>query len=119
MIFTMFMSGIFVNPVRKGVDDIEDTPVLNMMREIHEKDPHALWVVDQDNDYLPMVNCGLLIGAPTINSTNVYLLSTTCPQVLLWTLKIYQLSTYMLKLIHQFSTVVVYKVNIQKSVAFL
>ncbi len=72
MIFTMFMSGIFVNPVRKGVDDIEDTPVLNMMREIHEKDPHALWVVDQDNDYLPMVNCGLLIGAPTINSTNVY-----------------------------------------------
>lgn len=72
MIFTMCMSGIFVNPLRKGVEDIENTPVLNMMREVHKEDPNALWVVAHDNDYSLIMNCGLLIGAPTINSTNVY-----------------------------------------------
>lgn len=70
MAVMFLLAGARVNPVRCGVEDIENAPVLSMIREIHIQEPEALWVVD--SEMIPMINAPLLAGAKTVNSTNVY-----------------------------------------------
>jgi len=67
-IIMMFMS-FLVNPVRKGIDVIEEQPVGKEIEKIEEKEP-GLWIVE-GMEY-PMFNYTIMYGAPTINSTNVY-----------------------------------------------
>lgn len=70
LILTVIMiSGLLVNPIRSGVDDIYYIPELRMVDNIQEADPEALWVASDIN---VNNNLLLLVGAPTINSTNVY-----------------------------------------------
>lgn len=70
MVGVALVSGLLVNPVRRGADDVKSISQLNMVREIHESDPDALWVFA--NKTFPSTNAPLLVGAPTVNSTNVY-----------------------------------------------
>lgn len=70
VIVVMLFSGLLVNPVRQGIDSVENISVLKSIREIKQEDPQALWVME--NEGLPYINAGLLCGAATVNSTNVY-----------------------------------------------
>lgn len=66
----LVISTLLVNPVRSGVGNIYDLRVVKEINEIQEKEPKALWVVE-GMDY-PRINVGIMTGAPTINSTNIY-----------------------------------------------
>ncbi len=66
----MLVGGLLVNPVVLGVDSIYDHPIVSAIREVRMEDPSGKWVML--NAGLPLNNLGLLAGAPTINSTNVY-----------------------------------------------
>lgn len=65
----MIYAGALVNPVRQGIDDIYSNEVVQAIEEVHEKDAEALWAIEPG---LPINNVGIMVGAPTINSTNVY-----------------------------------------------
>ena len=70
MISVCLISGALANPVRSGVDDISMNPEVQMIRQIVENDPEAIWIVE-DGD-LSANNLTLLAGARTINCTNIY-----------------------------------------------
>ena len=70
MISVCLISGALVNPVRRGVDDINMISEVQMIRNIVEKDPEAVWIVEGDT--FPIPNLPLLAGARTINCTNIY-----------------------------------------------
>ncbi len=65
----MIYAGALVNPVRQGVDDIYNNEVVQAIQDVHEQDVEALWAIEPG---LPINNVGIMVGAPTINSTNVY-----------------------------------------------
>ncbi|WP_289302374.1 DUF7657 domain-containing protein [Sporofaciens musculi] len=65
----MVYSGALVNPVRRGVDDIYKNEVIQSIGNVHGQDVEALWAIEVG---LPINNMGIMVGAPTINSTNVY-----------------------------------------------
>lgn len=67
---SIFFSGFLVNPIRSGVDAVEKVPVLQEISKIHESDEQALWIVEGME--LPFLNAPIMVGAPTINSTNTY-----------------------------------------------
>ena len=67
---TVFVSGCLVNPVRMGVKSVQKLPILNEIEEIVAKDPTALWITEGAG--LPMINLGIMAGASTITSTNIY-----------------------------------------------
>ncbi len=66
----MSVSGLLVNPIRRGVDNVYELEAVKEIRAVHEADPEALWAVE-GMDY-PYINLGIMAGAPTVNSTNVY-----------------------------------------------
>ena len=70
MISVCLISGALVNPVRRGVDDINMISEVQMIRSIVEKDHEAVWIVEGDT--FPVPNLPLLAGAKTINCTNIY-----------------------------------------------
>lgn len=70
MISVCLISGALVNPVRRGVDDINMISEVQMIRNIVEKDPEAVWIVEGDT--FPIPNLPLIAGARTINCTNIY-----------------------------------------------
>ena len=70
MISVCLISGALANPVRRGVDDIKMNSDVQMIRQIVENDPEAIWIVE-DGD-LSANNLPLLAGARTINCTNIY-----------------------------------------------
>ena len=49
---------------------MEKVPVLQEISKIHESDEQALWIVEGME--LPFLNAPIMVGAPTINSTNTY-----------------------------------------------
>jgi hypothetical protein len=49
---------------------VEKVPVLQEISKIHESDEQALWIVEGME--LPFLNAPIMVGAPTINSTNTY-----------------------------------------------
>lgn len=71
-IFITFISGMFVNPLSKGIDVIYDQEIVKEIKQINDANS-GLWVVDSGNDTgFPIINIPIMVGAPTINSTNVY-----------------------------------------------
>jgi len=68
----VFISGMFVNPVTRGLDVIYSQDIVKEISAINEKES-GLWIVDAGSDSgFPIINIPLMVGAPTINSTNVY-----------------------------------------------
>ena len=66
----MILAGALDNPVRRGVDNIYDTELVQTIEEVHGQEPEALWAVEGLG--FPCINIGIMAGAPTVNSTNVY-----------------------------------------------
>lgn len=71
--FIAFISGMFVNPISKGVEVIYDQNIVKEIKQINETNS-GLWVVASGYDTgFPIINnIPIMVGAPTINSTNVY-----------------------------------------------
>lgn len=61
-------SGVLVNPIRVGIDSIEQSEVIKDLSEIEKSDPDADWLVESED----AMNLGLLVGLDTVNSTNIY-----------------------------------------------
>lgn len=76
LIAVILLSGILVNPIRKGVDSISDLEVLQGVSSIVQNDPDAVWIIEEVA--YPYNNFLIMEGARTINSTNVY------PNLELW-----------------------------------
>lgn len=68
--FVMAVSGILVNPIRRGCENIYEIPVVQSIQKVHEQDERGLWIVE--GLAYPMTNLPIMVGAPTINSTNIY-----------------------------------------------
>ncbi len=67
-ILIVAVSGGLVNPIQSGVDVIYKNELVQSIRQIAEQD-QGLWLVEGS---YPMTNVPIMVGAPTINSTNVY-----------------------------------------------
>lgn len=64
----LFISGGIVNPLRSGVSSIESLPEVQGLMEF--RDENSLWIVEGAS--FPMHNLPIMVGLPTVNSTNVY-----------------------------------------------
>ena len=64
----MILAGGLVNPVQKGLDTIYENKTVKMIQTV-STDSDGLWIVE---GAYPLINVPLMVGAPTINSTNVY-----------------------------------------------
>lgn len=74
VIFMLLVGGL-VNPVRSGLNLIENNPLINAIEEIDEKNP-GMWASIEIG--LPEINVPIIAGAKTLNSTSVY------PNLELW-----------------------------------
>lgn len=68
-IFVIILCGGIVNPIQKGIDDIYNQEIINKIYEINNEDS-GLWIVEGSD--FPKINIPIMVGAATINSTNVY-----------------------------------------------
>ena len=68
--FVTALTGIFVNPIRSGVKGITKNASLGIIETVHDADPEAVWAVC--DSAFPFINAPIMVGAPTINSTNIY-----------------------------------------------
>jgi len=64
-----FMMGFTVNPVEQGVNAILEQPIVKEIKAITDEND-GLWLVEGLG--LPHINLPMVVGTPTINSTNVY-----------------------------------------------
>lgn len=63
--------GMTVNPIHRGVDSIYESKLTQSIEEMTEKDMgKGFWIVDGLS--APYQNLPMCVGAPTINTTNVY-----------------------------------------------
>lgn len=68
----VFVSGMFINPISSGLEAIYKQDIINKIQEINGSN-NGLWIVDSGEESgLPIINIPLVVGAATINSTNVY-----------------------------------------------
>ena len=65
----MFVTSGLVNPIRLGSNDVTEIDELQAVSDIVEMDSDAIWAIE---DEMPLINTLLMVGARTINSTNVY-----------------------------------------------
>lgn len=63
----LFSSGL-VNPIQKGIDVVDNNPLITEMREITSRNEGAKWVGSLEW----MSNLTLFAGVPAVNSTNIY-----------------------------------------------
>ncbi len=70
LITVILVTGLLVNPIRKGIDSVSNLIVLQGIRDIVESDPDAIWVVEEVG--YPFNNFLIMEGARTINCTNIY-----------------------------------------------
>ena len=74
--FAVYMSaialagGLFINPVQIGTGGLQHTDLANEISSVAADDQDALWAVDTLD--FPWGNYPIMMGAPTINSTNTY-----------------------------------------------
>lgn len=72
VILISFISGMFVNPINKGLDVIYSQEIMSLIQQVNEQE-NGLWIVDSDEGLgFPINNLPIMVGAATINSTNVY-----------------------------------------------
>lgn len=69
MIFVMIMAGATVNPVRRGLDVIYDSDIIQKVQEINAKE-EGKWITEELG--FPIANYLLMAGVPVINCTNTY-----------------------------------------------
>ena len=70
LIFISIFTGLFVNPLSKGIGVFYEKPVSSEIKKILKNDKNARWIVINSNYMLP--NYFVANGASTINSTNFY-----------------------------------------------
>ena len=75
MIIFMIIIGSLVNPVRSGINLVNDDPLLNAIEKINNEQ-EGLWSLIEIG--LPEINLPNVVGARTLNSTSVY------PNLELW-----------------------------------
>ncbi len=67
------VAGGMVNPIQQGTDVVYNNPLVQDISEItHADHGEGLWMVEGEGVGFPMGNLPIMVGAPTINSTNVY-----------------------------------------------
>lgn len=64
------VGGLIVNPIRRGTDVIYNKDISKEIQEIVNNDKNGKWLIE--NISYPFINYTIALGAPTINSTNVY-----------------------------------------------
>lgn len=65
------ITGVFVNPIQKGISVLTDKPLAKEIQAIVKEEPEDnLWITESTNFYIP--NYLLANGAKVINSTNIY-----------------------------------------------
>lgn len=69
IVLISFLSGMFINPIQKGLDVVYDNPLSKAIFEINNSEDE-LWVVEGLS--FPIINYPIMMGARTINSTNFY-----------------------------------------------
>jgi len=69
VILILGASGGLVNPVQRGADVIYESNLVKAIQRVTTNDSDALWLVESG---YPITNLPLVVGAPTINSTNTY-----------------------------------------------
>ena len=62
-------SGVFVNPIQKGIKEITNNSLIQEINKIDSNDK-GVWLVE--SEAFPVNNAPLLAGAATINCTNTY-----------------------------------------------
>ncbi len=66
-----FVSGMMVNPVHQGAESVYSSKLTQAIKEETEADQgEGLWMVEGLS--FPYLNLPITVGAPTINTTNVY-----------------------------------------------
>jgi len=70
MLVTMLLCGSLVNPLNTGTNQVLNSKLGNGIKEIVEEHPKSKWVVEGIG--YPLNNYPMMLGASTINSTNVY-----------------------------------------------
>lgn len=74
LLITVFLisiiSSLIVNPMRVGTNVIYDQPIVKEISSIVEQDKNGKWIVEGVG--YPYINIPIMVGAPTINCTNVY-----------------------------------------------
>ena len=74
-IFIAFMGGMFVNPVEvSGLESVYSTDIVQSIKKINDEEP-GIWIVEGS---YPYNNLPIIVGASTINSTNIY------PDIVRW-----------------------------------
>ncbi|SCJ48299.1 Uncharacterised protein [uncultured Clostridium sp.] len=68
MVLLLVPSGLAVNPVQQGAEAVYDLPIIEQIANISQNDD-GLWLV---TDMGVTMTAPIMVGAPTINSTNVY-----------------------------------------------
>ena len=68
----LFFAGGMVNPVCSGLDAPLSYKLTEEIRTIAAEDPEGAWIVETNDDDLPLANLPILAGAPCINSVNIY-----------------------------------------------
>lgn len=69
LVFVLIMSGLTVNPVRKGVDVIYESSIIKEVQKVNEQDS-GKWIIEGIG--FPIPNFILMAGVPVINTTNTY-----------------------------------------------
>lgn len=75
IIIFMLVIGALVNPVRSGINLVEDNPLLQAIEKINNEE-QGMWALIEIG--LPEINLPMVVGAQTLNSTSVY------PNLELW-----------------------------------
>lgn len=65
----MIISGATVNPIQKGIDVINDKPIINAIKDVNSRE-NGIWISDSMS--FPNNNIPLMAGVRDINCTNVY-----------------------------------------------
>ena len=69
IMLVMIASGLFVNPIQKGIDVINDMELSKVIRKIDAQEK-GLWILENFNFFT--INFPIMQGAKTLNSTNTY-----------------------------------------------
>lgn len=63
-------AGFFVNPLQAGYGSLFQNDLAQAVEKITEQDPEAIWLTDATG--YPMDNYFIMLGAPTVDSVNIY-----------------------------------------------
>lgn len=65
----MLVSGLFVNPIQKGINIVNNLEVSKVIKKINTQ-KEGIWIVENFNFFI--INFPIMQGATTLNSTNTY-----------------------------------------------